>query len=292
MLVRHINMFIATTCVSFTLIVVLFSALSIFIAYIGPTTPEAVLLLLSMCVIIAACATWLASRELHSMLVFYLLCYVACVSTVLGLGFVTGFIPLDKTNASMNWTILAMITAVFLGTALFRVTWEENAAKRINARLQILREEPLPAEPARGAVRTNQMLFSRFLYAAVTSYTALITIIALGDLWWKGLAMCNTVFALTGFGVCMAVSAAVVALEHRSSSPWMVFAVSTVMGAGLSDALLMPAGLIEASIAGALYSAAVSGIVSCFTAGALWLLDELEAQDINERIRERREDGK
>lgn len=137
---RYLNMFIGTLCVSFTLIILLFSVMSLATDFVGPTQPRAVFLLLVMCTVISAWTTWLRSRQWKSSFAFYMLCYAGCVTTVLCIGAATRFVPLSASDLVLDLVVLGMITAVFGGTASFAGMLQRSSAARLNARLQRMQE--------------------------------------------------------------------------------------------------------------------------------------------------------
>lgn len=150
MWIRFLARWIATMCVSYILIQVLFAACTILIEYIGPVTPQTSLLLLLMCLLIAVWTSLLREKTWKRSGVFYLLCYAGCLAVVLGIGEMTGFIPLEEGDAATNWTVVAMITAVFIGTLAFSIIWDKGTAAKINARLDAMRRPDAehPRSPA------------------------------------------------------------------------------------------------------------------------------------------------
>lgn len=289
---RVLNVFIVTTCVSFTLIVLLFSVMSVTTQNIGHTSPRAVLIFLSMCLVISVWTTWLGTRTWKSAVPFYLLAYAGCVGAVLGIGEVTGFIPLVGAEGYFVWTVLAMITGVFVGTAMYRIVRESSQAARINARLQTMRRTGHPQTVVSDERDyTCGTWVGRFSYMVIASYTVLMTAAALLGLFPEPVVNCSPLFAFLAVGVCAAVSCVAAMLQDTSWSSWKVFAVCTVIGAGLSDGIMIPAGVMQPAVGAVLSSVGISALVTACTAGTMLSMDAQEAREINDEIRKRRVDG-
>lgn len=138
---KFLNRWLDTTCVSFVLIVCIFTVFSITVEGIGPVNARTIIELFFMCVLIAIWTSALRVFNWAHAWRFWMLCYAGCVSIVLGLGNATGFIPLSDFNPFFVAIVMLMITLVFVGTGFFAYLREKSETRKINARLEQLQED-------------------------------------------------------------------------------------------------------------------------------------------------------
>lgn len=137
---KFLSMWFDTTCVSYALILIVFSVFDVASDKVGPLTWGAALQLGVMCALIAVWTSFLRTRRRLGAGLFLLLAYAGCAGVVLGLGNATGFIPLSEGDGRLIGMVLIMITAVFVATAFFAGLQEKSRARQINERLRRLRE--------------------------------------------------------------------------------------------------------------------------------------------------------
>lgn len=128
--------FFTVFCTSFTLVAVLLSVLSFFTGTPNPMGDRENLLLLAMCATIGILIAIIA-RHSPRPWVFWILAYMSCIGTVLGIGIASGWMAVD---ADLPFVVI-VASGVFAGTAATVYLRQIREAATINKRLQELKQE-------------------------------------------------------------------------------------------------------------------------------------------------------
>lgn len=128
--------FFTVFCTSFTIVAVLLSVLSFLMGIPDPLGATENLLLLVMCFVIGILISIIARSNPSRIWVFWVLAYISCIGTVLGIGIGSGWMAVD---ADLPFVVL-VASAVFAGTAATVYLRQVHEAVTINKRLEELKQ--------------------------------------------------------------------------------------------------------------------------------------------------------